>query len=100
MKTINIETIVFDTFEEANENKNYPNSGFFMTKIKEGTNDLRFIDKSVKQNYCIMPESVFNGIFGNLEVIKPLEIEPIIHKENKYDGDFILEFSRILLNRK
>jgi len=100
MRTINVEVVNFETFEEANENKNYPNSGFFMAKVKEGMNDLRFVDKSVKHNHCIMPESVFNGVFGTAEIVKPLEAEQVISTDNKYDGDFILEFSRILLNRK
>lgn len=100
MKTINVEVINFETFEQANDNNNYPDSGLFISRVIEGHNDLRFVDKSMKHNVLIAPESVFNGVFGKTEEIKPLGLEPIVSEGNKYDGDFILEFSRILLNRK
>ena len=97
MKTVEIHYIEFETFELANENKNYPHSGLFMAKIKDGNADLRFIDKSTKQNFCIAPESMCNGVLNYKEVEK---LELIVEEKPKYDGDFILEFSRILLNRK
>jgi len=100
MKTINIETIEFPTGAEASENKNYPHSGLFIARTKDGSSDLRLIDKTIKTNFCIVPESVFNGIFENVAVNKPVELESVIQSNNKYEGDFILEFARILLNRK
>jgi len=96
-KTVELNYIEFDSFELANENKNYPKSGLFITKTPEGS-DFRFIDKSVKNGFCIVPESVFNS---TVNISDKVEIEELTsNSENKFDGDFILEFSRILLNRK
>jgi len=100
MKTIEIHTIEFETGIEASENKNYPNSGLFITRIKGGMSDLRFVDKSISNNYCIVPESVFNGVFNTKEVTELPLMQEIESVNQKFDGDFILEFSRILLNRK
>lgn len=90
MKTINIETINFQTVKEASLNENYPNSGLFIVRIKEGTNDLRFVNKKEDFNFFITPEPIFDDVF---QVFETLEKE-------KYEGDFILEFAKILLNRK
>jgi len=94
--TVDLNYIDFETMELAGQNKNYPHSGLWMVKIKEGNVDLRFIDKSTTANWCIAPESICNGVFDYKELITT---EPIETKK-QYDGDFILEFSRILLNRK
>lgn len=92
---IEVKSIEFETNAEACEHINYPTSGLFILK-QEGFSDLRLIDKSVKNNYCICPESIFNSV---VKAIKA-DIATVMPKENKFDGDFILEFSRILLNRK
>lgn len=100
MKTINIQIINFETGVEASENKNYPISGLFLVRTEEGMSDLRIVDKTVKHNFCIVPESIFNSIFGSVTENNTAQLESVSPTENKYDGDFILEFSRILLNRK
>ena len=96
MKTVNIDYTEFETMELAGQNENYPHSGLWMVKIKKGGSDLRFVDKATITNYCIAPDFICNGIFDYKE---PTITAPIEAKK-QYDGDFILEFSRILLNRK
>ena len=96
-KTVQVNYIEFETFELANENKNYPESGLFITKTPTGS-DFRFIDKTIKNNFCIVPESVFNSTVNVSDKIESQELT--VEPQIKYDGDFILEFSRILLNRK
>jgi len=104
MRTINIETIRFDTTSESNQCKNYPNSGLFMVKVANGTNDLVFVDGRQEYVIYVCPENVFNNIFAikktsdSVEELKPSN--ELIQESIKYDGDFILEFARILLNRK
>lgn len=95
---VEIKSIEFETSELASANKNYPSSGLFMVEDKEsGNNDLRFINKDVSHNFFICPRSVFYGCVAVVQESEPL---PIQEQQNKFDGDFILEFSRILLNRK
>jgi len=98
MKTVEINYIDFDTNDQAMKNENYPCNGLFMTKIKNGNSDLRFVDKNVEINFCIAPEVLCNNILTITQ--KHIEPEETPVQENKYNGDFILEFSRILLNRK
>lgn len=107
MIKINIETISFETIEDSNLNENYPNSGLFMVKVANGTNDLRYVNKNDIYNNYVMPESVFNEVFESQKIVDSFdelkidcEIDEIIKVPAKYDGDFILEFARILLNRK
>jgi len=96
MKTVQIHYIEFEDIVLASKNDNYPNSGLFVVKIKKGNSDLRFVDKTIEMNYCIVPESVFNGAVNFKNELEAIPEET----PAKYDGDFILEFSRILLNRK
>jgi len=100
MKTINIETIIFDSREKLGETENYPNSGFFIAKTKNNVSDLVMIDKKAKHTIFVCPETTLENLFENVAANKPIELEAIIQNNNKYDGDFILEFSKILLNRK
>lgn len=89
------ENIVFDV-------KKYPDSGFFMAK-NNATTDLVFVNKKDTIMFAICPEEIFNNIVKTekeKEVETTLPIINAIETKQKYDGDFILEFSRILLNRK
>ena len=95
-KKVKIHYIDFDHSDDAMKNINYPNSGLFIVRVKKAGSDLRFVNKSVELNYFIAPESVFNAVVDVEDIGLP--IEEII--EYKYDGDFILEFARILLNSK
>lgn len=92
--TVDLNYIDFETMELAGQNENYPHSGLWMVKIKKGGSDLRFVDKATTTNWCVAPESICNGIFDYKEPEQQKEIK------KQFDGDFILEFSRILLNRK
>lgn len=101
MRTIDIETINFKDQKEASKNENYPNSGFFITRVENGTSDLRLVDKTVEFTFCVIPENVFNNIFNSrVRSDLPAMDTGLIQESIKYDGDFILEFARILLNRK
>jgi len=104
MRTINIETIRFDTTSESNQCKNYPNSGLFMVKVANGTNDLVFVDGRQEYTIYVCPENIFNDIFEHKKTSDSIkELIPtneLIQEKIKYEGDFILEFARILLNRK
>jgi len=94
MKTINAESINFDNMEYKNKTENYPNSGFFIAKVEKGDCDLVFIDKKQEYTMYICPEEIFYSI----KKLKPSD--ELIQEKIKYEGDFILEFARILLNRK
>jgi len=104
MKTINIDSINFDNIEDKNKTKNYPNLGFFLANVENGFCDLVFIDKNNINPIYICPEENFNNIFKDIKACDFIEkLNPtneLIQESIKYDGDFILEFSRILLNRK
>lgn len=99
MKTVQIQYIDFKNNDDASLNKNYPNDGLFISKIKEtGLADLRFVDKDYEINFCIIPADVAEKVFNNNLIST---IPNIINKpETEYSQDFILEFARILLNRK
>lgn len=96
-KTVQVKYIEFDNLQSANESKNYPESGLFIVKTPESS-DLKFIDKSVKFGFFIIAESIFNSCVTISDKVESKELtnEP----QTKYEGDFILEFARILLNRK
>lgn len=103
-KSVKVSYVEFTDLKEAMENKNYPESGFYVVKISEDNSDLRFIDKSSKLNFCICPESVFNGV-EKYAVIPPQQLEVIpeyevLPSQSMSDNSFILEFSKILLNKK
>lgn len=105
MKTINVETILFESIEEKNKTKNYPNSGIFESQAKGGFFDLVFVDKKQVYVFYICPIDFFDS-FHIYQIEKqdvPRISKQIKEPKNesiKYDGDFILEFARILLNRK
>lgn len=96
-KLLEVQVVEFDNLEKANETKNYPKSGFYITKTSSCC-EFRLVDKTQINTFCILPEPLFNSIANFSEKI---EIQELVSKpENKFEGDFILEFSRILLNRK
>ena len=103
---IEVKTIKFLDHKEASQNKNYPESGFYLTEISEKNTDLRLVDKSTALNVCICPKSVFDGLqylavnpdhHKVLEVTEPFEVVPL----NGYASEsFILDFTKILLSQK
>jgi len=99
MKKVEIEDVSFDTRTEALNSENYPNSGLFIVETDEGESDLVLVNKYSSVVFFIAPKSMFNNT-----LIFEEPIEHVINnssvENNKYGGDFILEFSRILLNRK
>lgn len=76
---IEVKTIKFDDVKEASENKNYPESGLYITELESGTSDLRFVDKSVPHNLFICPKSVFDGLQNRIlaSTWKRLMIKPL-----------------------
>lgn len=109
-KHLKINYLEFDDHKQASENKNYPHSGLFIARVNDDTSDLRFVDKSVQKNVCIVPESVFNSIAHESEVAEleytatidtsQIKGEPEALQFGKTDNNFILEFSKILLSKK
>ena len=105
--TFKVKKIEFDDGIKANENANYPDSGFFLTTVKKEKvtqSDLRFVDKSLPHNICIAPASAFYGVLFQMKE-EPTETEIVATIEEKRyqgqsDNDFILQFSQILLNKK
>lgn len=96
-----IKEITFETSELANNSKSYPHSGLFLVTNNEiGIIDLRFIDKGAKINYFICPESVFNGTIRTTIVEDEPKIIEHPKSNDSSNNEFVLEFARILLNRK
>ena len=101
-KFIPIHEIEFENHAESMKNKSYPNSGLFLVKITDGIEDLRFVDKSMPTNLCICPKSVFFGeVSDQITTIEELPtIEQVKPVSGFSENDFILDFTKILLNRK
>lgn len=93
MKKVEIHEIEFEEDTVRLDADEYPNGGLFIAK-RGRFSDLVFVNKKDKFVTVICPEFVFN------ETTKVEQITELPKTENKFDGDFILEFSRILLNRK
>lgn len=102
MKTINIEKIKFENVEEKGNTENYPNSGLFESELIEGSTDLVFVNKKQEHVFYICPLDVFDSFYIDKQEVNDISTQiPDKEKDSiKYDGDFILEFARILLNRK
>ena len=67
--------------------------------MKDGISDFVFVNKAVEFVYFVCPQEIFNSIFKDEEeIIQPPKKEEL--NSDAYKGDFILEFARILLNRK
>lgn len=98
MKTVQIHEIEFDNAIKANETENYPHSGLFFSRVKNHSSDLRFVDKNIKVTTFIVPEEIFRNVIVNQKV-KQLD-DILIQYKTEYSQDFILDFARILLNRK
>ena len=88
--------------------KNYPDNGLYVVTIKNKDSeivqsDLRFIEKSSPTTLFIAPEVIFNGVLRDIEVPEPKGLE-LVQMQGEVQGmtanDFILNFSKILLNRK
>lgn len=93
---IEVKDISFDTIIEAALTENYPDNGFYIVKA-EHTSDLRFVDKKIKESFCICPESIYDGLALGIPVLpnqKALEVDPGFVSES-----FVIDFTKILLNR-
>lgn len=103
---IEVKTIKFNDVKEASENKNYPESGFYLTELDEGGTDLRFVDKSAPRSFCICPKSVFDGL--QYWAVNPdfnkspevLTVSEIVPPTGYASESFILDFTKILLSQK
>lgn len=102
MKTINIEKIKFENVDEKGETANYPNSGLFESELIEGSTDLVFVNKKQEHVFYICPLDVFDSFYIDKQEVTKIskQIKEPKNESIKYDGDFILEFARVLLNRK
>lgn len=106
-KTVVIPYIEFKDLNEALETKKYPHSGLFIVTIKIDDeimqSDLRVVNKLVQKTHLIVPEKIFNSILPEMEIPEPKGLE-VIQMEGEVQGmtanDFILNFSKILLNHK
>lgn len=103
---LEVKEIKFANHEEAQKNKNYPDSGFYIVEIEEMHTDLRFVDRSTSLNLMICPKSVFDGLqfmavnpdhHKEPEVLTTLETVP---PTGYVSENFILDFTKILLNQK
>ncbi|MDV3636729.1 hypothetical protein CMU84_16385 [Elizabethkingia anophelis] len=99
---VEIKDIEFDSFNESNENANYPESGFYMVKA-ESHNDLRFVDKNLKTPFFICHKSVFDGIkvhINNPEAITPTELDNTTPPASYVSESFVMDFTKLLLGKK
>ena len=93
---VEIKEIEFNNPELKSRTENYPSSGFYISSYDE-TIDLTFVNKNFEFVLFIIPVSEFEKIESEF-IIK--ESNENINQEKEYTNDFILEFARILLNRK
>lgn len=103
---LEVKEIKFTDIKEVSVNKNYPESGFYITEIEGMHTDLRFVDKSTSLNLVICPKSVFDGLqfmavnpdhHKEPEVLTTLETVP----PTGYASEtFILDFTKILLSQR
>lgn len=106
MYNLEVKEIEFDDFVNSNKNKNYPESGFYLRTVKANNIeqcDLVFVDKSVSNNFCICPKSVFDGL-QKLAVRIPEEPTVITSNEvlpsmGMASETFVLEFAKVLLKK-
>ncbi|WP_407497467.1 hypothetical protein [Elizabethkingia meningoseptica] len=102
---IEIKEFVFETVKEANENANYPESGFYLVET-EGNTDLRFVDKSVKLNQFICPKSVFDGVMTYMtnpeqkDESDNIQLSPVKNLSGFVSEEFVIEFTKTLLGKK
>lgn len=103
---LEVKEIKFTDIKEASVNKNYPESGFYITEIVGMHTDLRFVDKSTNLNLMICPKSVLDGVQfmavnpklnKEQEVVTTLEMVP---PSGYASESFILDFTKILLSQK
>lgn len=103
MKTVKIKEIEFKKGDTKGLTKTYPSSGLFLIRDEHGISDFVHVNKEFEFVNFICSEEIFNSSFDDeLETELPTKKELNISEFNteKYSGDFILEFARILLNRK
>lgn len=112
-KTVIIPYLTFLTDKEASDSSRYPHSGLFVVTIDDRKqtktvdekdvfrSDLRLVDKNLPHAQCLVPEERFNKILHEFEVP---EVKNEIVSQPKLDGytsnDFIIEFTKTLLNLK
>ena len=106
MYTLEVKEIEFDDFVNANKNKNYPESGFYLRTIKANDieqSDLVFVDKSMPNNFCICPKSVFDGLKKFPEkIIEQPEVLTVqsAHPEPGFVSEsFVLDFAKLILKK-
>lgn len=100
-----IKYISFLTEKDASNNVNYPHSGLFIATVENEIevirSDLIFVDKNLPHAQYIVPEDIFNKIVNQMEIPEEeIKIEPQQKLEGFTSNDFIIEFTKTLLNIK
>lgn len=102
---IEIKEKQFEMLQEANENANYPESGFYLVEV-EGSTDLRFVDKSIKLNHLVCPKSVFDGVMTYMinteqkDESDNIQLPPVKNLSGFVSEEFVIEFTKTLLGKK
>lgn len=100
---VEVKEITFSDYKTSDDNKNYPESGLYLVSVEVANqSDLRFVNKSYPTNHCICPASIYDGLNLKIEALPKVETEEL--KQEIHSGfvseNFVLEFSKILLNKK
>lgn len=105
MTTVHIYEIEFSEKQDSFKSENYPHSGLFIVKDNlNKTTDIRFVNNSFSFVLCIAPDDVFIREC-NVQTVEALtdtetKTELKTNFNSEIDQNFILEFTKILLNRK
>lgn len=107
MKTVQIHEITFESSKESFESKKYPNEGLFIVEDLEiNLTDVRFVNKENNYVLGIAPDNLFlraceikiSNVTIDQGINTDSELKPIL--TSGIDSNFILEFTKLLLNRK
>lgn len=103
MKTVQIHEITFESSKETFESEKYPNSGLFIVEdLDTNLTDVRFVNKEINYVLGIAPDDIFFRLCKPTTIINKqnpdTELKSVFYSE--IDQNFILEFTKLLLNRK
>lgn len=103
MKTVQIHEITFESSKKSFESKNYPNEGLFIVEDLEiNLTDIRFVNKETNFVLGIAPDDLFFRLCKPTTIINKQNPDPELKSvfNSEIDQNFILEFTKLLLNRK
>ena len=106
MYNLEVKEIEFDDFVNANKNKNYPESGFYLRTVKTNEielSDLVFVDKSTSTNFCVCPKSFLDGLQKFPEKIteqpEVLTAQSAHPEPGFVSESFVLDFAKLILKK-